>query len=337
VKHWSPSDLAVLRRLRARFLAGDAAAGDYWDSREDLALYDETFAERIGWKWDAVLRELECRQWRPQSRNMVDFGCGSGVASRRVLEAWPGQFATLTLHDRSLTAMKYAAEQVRNAAGPVQVHTAQAVTSLPYDTVLVVSHVLNELPPETLSRLLHLAGQAREILWVEAGAHAESRRLIAEVREPLLAVGTHHVVAPCTHQAACGMRVEVNAPHWCHSFARVPSEAFQSGRWTEFSRELGIDLRALPYSFLALERVDLAAKTASGCSRIIGRPREYKGYSKILSCQAEGVTEFTLQKRDDPELLKTIQKEDEATIYRWTMEGSKIRKGERMPGSGDGN
>jgi hypothetical protein len=69
---------------------------------------------------------------------------------------------------------------------------------------------------------------------------------------------------------------------------------------------------------------------APGCSRIIGRPRDYKGYSKVLSCQAEGVDEFTLQKRDAPALLREIQKDEEAFLYRWTLDDGKIRSGERL-------
>ncbi|HEY2341731.1 MAG TPA: small ribosomal subunit Rsm22 family protein, partial [Chthoniobacteraceae bacterium] len=148
-------------------------------------------------------------------------------------------------------------------------------------------------------------------------------------REPLL-TDQFEVVAPCTHQASCGMLAVKNARHWCHSFATVPPEAFQSAQWSELSREIGIDLRALPYSFLVLQRRGSAAPMATGFSRIIGRPRDYKGYSKILSCQADGVDEFTLQKRDAPALLREVQKDEESLLYRWALEDGKIRAGERL-------
>ena len=47
---WSELDWPALDRLRDRFLRGSAAAGAYWNTPEDLASYDITFGERIGWK-----------------------------------------------------------------------------------------------------------------------------------------------------------------------------------------------------------------------------------------------------------------------------------------------
>src|SRR4051812_33536871 len=102
------AELQALRELRERFLASRPAEGGYWRSREELALYDRTFAQRIGWKWDAVLRELKARGWQPESRTVLDWGCGSGVAGRRVLAAWPGQFTGLALHDVSALAVEFA-------------------------------------------------------------------------------------------------------------------------------------------------------------------------------------------------------------------------------------
>ncbi len=327
MNHWTAPDLALLRRLRERFLAGSPGAGDYWKTSDELALYDTTFAERIGWKWDAVLRELAARAWQPRSRHLFDWGCGSGVASRRLLAAWPGRFETLTLHDRSPLALRFASERARAAAPGVALRTGLPAT-LPPDTLVVVSHVLNELAAAELHRLLPLLRQAREIIWVEAGTHADSRRLIAEVREPLL--GEFTAVAPCTHAARCGMLAPANAPHWCHHFATAPAEIFQDGRWAEFGRELGIDLRALPYAFLVLARPADATPGPEEFSRMIGRPREYKGYSKILSCQAAGVGELMLQKRDAPALRRTLGETPEAPVFRWTLSDGKIVAGERM-------
>ena len=78
---WSDLDWSTLDRLREGFLSGSAATGVYWKSRDDVATYDRTYGERIGWKWDQVLRELRLRSWRPASRNIVDWGCGSGIAA----------------------------------------------------------------------------------------------------------------------------------------------------------------------------------------------------------------------------------------------------------------
>mgnify|MGYP006299798951 CR=1 FL=1 len=99
---WSASELRILTRLREGFLSGSAGVADYWQGREELALYHRTFAQRIGWKWDAVLGELHLRAWRPKTRHLVDWGCGSGVAACRVLREWEGGFERVTLVDLSL-------------------------------------------------------------------------------------------------------------------------------------------------------------------------------------------------------------------------------------------
>jgi ribosomal protein RSM22 (predicted rRNA methylase) len=322
IKYFTPRELATLRQIRDRFLAGTAGAADYWQSPEHLQLYDTTFAERIGWKWDAVLDELRIRGWQPRSTRVLDWGCGTGVAHRRVLARWP-QLAALSLHDRSPQARMFAAERAgREFPGVSVTSGAPRVTS---DTLLVISHVISELPPAELDRLLELARGVGEIIWVEAGTHADSRRLI-EVRERLL--GDFVAVAPCTHQARCGMLTEANAPHWCHHFAVPPSAIFQDARWAEFGKEIGIDLRSLPYSFLVMARPAAEPPTPAGCSRIIGEPREAKGYARVLSCQQEGVEEFMLQKRDAPQLFKAAQKGRLAPVWRWALADKKIVGGE---------
>ena len=317
MKHWTASEIVILCGLRERFLSATSDGSDYWQSEDELALYDATFGERIGWKWDAVLAELAARGWWPRSRRVLDWACGSGVAGRRVLAQW-SQLDSLALHDRSPLARWFAAQRARVEHPRVTICETSEVDS---ETLLVLSHVLNELSAAELASLLALGRQAREIIWVEAGTHADSRRLITEVREALLP--EFSVVAPCTHQARCGMLAAENAPHWCHHFAPVPSAIFQDARWAEFARELGIDLRALPYSFLVLERGAPSIQMA-GFSRVIGRPREAKGFTRVLSCQAEGVAEWVLQKRDAPDLFRAFHKGTAEPAYRWRIENGRI-------------
>src|SRR5438128_2670052 len=109
---FTKAELSALAELRARFLDGSNAGGGYWKSEAELALYDASFGERIGWKWDAVLGELKARGWRPTAKHFVDWGCGSGIAGRRVLAAWE-HFESLTLTDVSPLAMRFAAARAR--------------------------------------------------------------------------------------------------------------------------------------------------------------------------------------------------------------------------------
>src|SRR5438477_12286830 len=108
---WADLDWSALDRLRTRFLSGAVNAEPYWMSPADLASYDFTYGERIGWKWDQVLRELRLRRWTPQARTIFDWGCGSGVAARRVISCFgPENFDALTVWDHSPLACDFAAE-----------------------------------------------------------------------------------------------------------------------------------------------------------------------------------------------------------------------------------
>ena len=316
-------ELAALAALRARFLDGTSAGGGYWKNEAELALYDASFGERIGWKWDGVLAELNARGWRPSAKHIVDWGCGSGVAGRRVLAAWE-DFESLTLTDVSPLAMRFAEMRARENFPRLGLRTAAHATAAVAGSLLLVSHVLNETDDAAAHRLIGAARRAAEIIWVEAGTHADSRRLIS-VREELR--GEFDIIAPCTHAARCGMLTAENAAHWCHHFATVPSEASRDARWAQFGRELGIDMRSLPYSFLVLARRGMSAhfeKQTQGCSRIIGRPRDEKGHFNVLSCGEEGVEELMAQKRDVPELSKQLRKGRADAVQRWTREGRRI-------------
>jgi len=335
----------ALQRLRTRFLQFDQRAAepahkknaevpteepptapdrtDYWRSHSELASYDFTFGERIGWKWDTVLAELKLRGWTPPEGTLLDWGCGTGIAGRRVAAAWPHQFQSLLLSDRSHPAQNFAAVQARAALPGLAVHIA-AVDTVP--DVMVLSHVINELTEDALERLLVVVSRAQTVLWVEPGTHDASRKLIS-VRERLLA--RFRVIAPCTHGAACGMLAPGNERHWCHHFARVPGYVHTDPGWGRFAQTLEIDLGSVPFSYLVLDRRPAVANPNSREARVIGVPRYYKGYAKVLSCQADGVNELILQKRDASELLKAMKK-DPGSLYKWEREGEKIRGGERI-------
>jgi hypothetical protein len=344
---WDALDWTALDRLRDAFLSGAAARGDYWTSRDDLASYDFTFAQRIAWKWEAVLAELALRGWTPPRGPLLDWGCGSGVASRCVVRHFGGNTITaLKLFDRSARATAFAAERAREEFTDLRVETeerrpparhehgpgaepprAGSETGAP--GTLVLSHVLNELDAagsKELTREIHHAGA---VLWVEPGTHADSRALGAwreQLRERF------QVIAPCTHQAACGVLAPENERHWCHHFAAPPPGVRGDANWVQFSRRMSIDLRSLPCSFLALERRGLRAPVPGllpdGWSRVLGAPRVYKGFAKVFSCQADGACEFELQKRDAPGVFKAMAKGHSDPIYRWQLAQGRIQQAE---------
>ncbi|MBI2515286.1 MAG: hypothetical protein HYV95_00065 [Opitutae bacterium] len=403
--NWESLDWEVLDRLRETFLTDAKSAGPYWHTLTDLECYDLTYGERIGWKWDAVLRELRQRGWAPPlchrepanggcgnpvsriaspsgeagrlamtgsdtdsppptagdrwsaltptrserievnplhpKSDILDWGCGSGVAGRRVTEFFSAHhFSRLVVHDHSALAMDYAEHTARKQFPGLTVERA-SVRDLRGDApigVLVVSHVLNELDDTARAELGELIARAQTVLWVEPGTHEVSRALVGWRQQWRSAF---EVVAPCTHQAACGLLAPENARHWCHHFASPPPEIFADSNWVRFGQRAGIDLRALPYSFLVLarktgeaadgaHRASLQEETDTGASRILGDPRIYKGYAKIFNCSAAGVEELTLQQRVDRALFKSLKRARGPLLYRWTREGAQITGAEPL-------
>jgi len=328
--NWESLDWEALHRLRETFLSSDKTTGPYWHTITDLECYDFTYGERIGWKWDAVLRELKLRNWTPEAGGtLLDWGCGSGIAGRRVVECFgAANFSRLVVHDHSVLAMDFAEHHGRKAFPSLQVERA-SVRFLRGDEpigLLVVSHVVNELDETARAELAELCARARSVLWVEPGTHEVSRAL-GGWREKLRA--QFQVVAPCPHQSGCGMLAAGNERHWCHFFAAPPAGVYADSGWVKFGQRAGIDLRSLPYSFLALDRRPAAPSEAlakDGLSRIIGEPRHYKGYAKIFNCDAGGVTELMLQKRDAPELFKALKHGSDASLRRWTHENGRITR-----------
>ena len=322
---WQTLDWAALDRLRGIFLAGQPPGAAYWSSSNDLANYDFTYAQRIGWKWDAVLRELKQRGWTPPAGPLLDWGCGSGIAGRRVVEFFGAEsFECLRVFDRSALAMEFAVGAARAAFPRLRVE-AHAGSESGAPGTLVISHVLNELDEAGGRELRRVLDRADAVLWVEPGTAADSRALIA-LREALRE--QFHVIAPCTHQAGCGLLAPENARHWCHHFAAPPPGIMADSDWVRFAQRAGLDLRSLPYSFLVLERMGLRAPVPGllpeGWSRVLGEPRVYKGFARVLSCQADGVRDLELQKRVAPEVHRAFKDGRAPSLWRWKGEGRRI-------------
>lgn len=317
-------DWAVLDRLRRTFLGGAFGRSGYWQGPHDLAQYDATFGERIGWKWDAVLAELAARGWRPPEgvTTLVDWGCGSGVAGRRVAAAFP-QLARAVVSDHSPAAMRFAADRLRAEHPALQaVEVApSALGSVRDGFVLVASHVWNELPTDARDALFGIASRADAVLWVEPGTH-ESGREVQAVRQRLLA--THDVIAPCTHQGACGLLAPGREGDWCHHFASPPPGVFGDGDWARFAERAGIDLRALPYAFLVAERRTPGSppRPDDRWERLLGRPRVFKPEARVHSCGRDGVSEVVVPKRTAPDLYRACKRDAVPVRVRWKRDAA---------------
>lgn len=306
-----------LRALRKRFLEGSAGKQDYWESFRLLEVYDQTFAERIAWKWQYVLSELHRLRWQPPTSAVLDWGCGTGIASRTFLRAFALPDVRLTLYDRSTLAVKFAEQKHREVFPHISL---LPFSDTAFQGVVLLSHIITELSPQDLDALLQRLRAAAAILWVESGEYHTSRKLI-DVREQLRS--DFHIVAPCTHQGRCGLLAEENAPHWCHHFAHVPQAAFTEKRWSEFKARIGIDLSQLPLSYLVLDKraIPLLPRLSS---RLIGGTRLYKGYAAVLACTEQGVAEYHLSQRHFPQVYRQMKKGKADTLVSMQTEQGKV-------------
>ena len=304
-------DWTALDRLRAAFLAGTAGERDYWKGESELASYDATFAQRIGWKWDFVLADLQARGWTPpEGAELIDWGCGTGIAARAFLDVFPRPPGSrVRFIDRSPLAMRFAARRA-NQRFP---HLATieggslAAEAAARPTIILVSHVLTELQPAQTEVLLTELRPASAVLWVEPGTYESSLALIA-ARERLR--DTFHPVAPCPHRERCGILAPGNEPHWCHHFARPPGGVFTDPFWGRFAHLVGIDLRSLPLSYLVLDRLPAPAAFPADSVRLIGRPRLLKPEVRLLACRPDGgVREEALPKRSHPDAFGAARKD----------------------------
>jgi len=320
----SPADWERLRKLRATFLERAEAARpeslpDYWSSTRDLELYEATFGERIAWRWDAVLDELAARAFPAGPAVILDWGCGTGAAARTWLEHFGAEgLERLHLVDRSSLATSFAAERLKPIAGAARIATdAPAACDL-----LLVSHVLDEAGLDGREKLFEMCRRAKRVVWLEPGTQSASRALL-ELRETLRA--DFEVLAPCPHRGACGMQAPGHERDWCHHFATPPRSIFQDAFWGRAARELGIDLRALPYSFLALARAPVSAAPPPDLARVLGRPRIEKGRARIDLCTAGGVeTRQYLERLSKPRFDELSESPERARLYRVDEQDGKI-------------
>ncbi len=322
------ADWNTLERLRTEFLNAKGATGVYWKSSSDLAQYHRFFAARIGWKWDDAIEQAKQAGWQLRSARLFDWGCGSGIATLRLLDAVDSEaLEEVFLWDHSTLACEFARNAIaaRYPNLKVSIANPSSIASLE-DTLFLASHVLNELTLNDRDSLAGFVRSASQIFWVEPGS-SQSSRLLTEQRDRLL--GEFSPVAPCVGSQSCPMHREENARHWCHFFAKPPVEAFTDGDWARFGQIMEIDLRSLPYSFLVLDaKRHEPARSLDGKSRVLGRPRQYKGFSRIFSCDHNGLNDYELQKRDDKTLWKIIKKGKSGTLYEWTETVSgRIRSG----------
>ncbi|MGK0156931.1 MAG: SAM-dependent methyltransferase, partial [Neolewinella sp.] len=302
-------NLTRITRLREMFLEerrGKRALDDYWRDPKDVEAYDAVLAERIGWKWDAALAECLDRGFERADKQVVlDYGCGSGIAVRKFAAHFGA--GEVLLYDRSMHAMNFAAKRIAIDAPKLKARPIPSVNNVSPD-VLLVSHVLGELDDEGNDELRALISRSKRVIIVEPGNRRVSRRL-SKLRDELL--DSFHVQAPCPHQGSCPSLIEHN--DWCHFFATPPPEVFTDGYWARVARELNIDLRALPFAFVALVNKTSAIDVPDfdEDERLLGRADIQKHFAQMRCCTEEGITMVEITKRHHAKLWRSLKKRPE--------------------------
>ncbi|NCN26716.1 methyltransferase [bacterium] len=301
-ENFSKDEWLKLELLRERFLAAQPESHSYWGSLQDLELYDRSFARRISWKIEAVVDELIRLQALPDEFELVDFACGSGAMAETFAKSFSDRIKSITLYDHSSLAMEFSKAKLRRLHPQLSVDSIEKVSSVRPNSFIVASHVVGELSEESLRTFTQLLRGSAGFVLIEAGTPVHSAKLV-QLRETLRRDG-FSISAPCPHQDKCPM---LNSDKdWCHNFAAVPSEVFQTPFWAEFSKRLKIDLRVLPYSYLSMSK---ASSPQPVESRQVGRARVYKGFVRSLWCDQSGqLEELEHSKKANAKLYKSLKK-----------------------------
>lgn len=293
-----------LRELRQIFLGERQEGQDYWDSSETLDCYDQTFAQRIGWKWDFVLSEIKKSGWGPENDSIVcDLACGSGIAGRSFLyEHDHSLIRAIHYSDRSTLAKEYAESRHEESFPSIPV--------TPYfpekDAFYLISHIGTEISESDIEKILTtLKQKAYGFIWVEPGAFGTGR-LLSQVRDKLL--GDFNPWAPCPNSLSCPVLLPGYWEDWCHQFAKPPSNIFQDSFWARFSKELKVDLRSLPVSFLCMDK--RLPENEKGLGRFLGRPKVNKFQVEMQTCFDGHLDQLCIRKRNQPKLYKAFKKGD---------------------------
>lgn len=276
----------ILLELKDTFLSRPNSP--YWKSEQHIELYDAYFAKRISWKWQNIIKELKFIGWKPTTPILYDMGCGTGAATETFLNYF--EMSEIYLWDKSDFALNYSLKKIKNS---------KPLKRVPKDSIVLLSHVINEISKNELEVLFFELEKAQTILWAEPGTFDESHSLI-RAREILKK--NFNVIAPCPKTETCGLLN--HKKDWCHHKVTTPTEVFQDSAWKEFSNKVKIDLRSLNTSYLVLDKT----LKPNFEHRMIGEPRVYTGYLNYLDCSNEGVVEKRILKKEDKNRFKKLSK-----------------------------
>jgi len=162
--------------------------------------------------------------------------------------------------------------------------------------LVTASYVLNEMADsERTNALLKLWNAANMyLLLVEPGTPAAFSQM--EKARSLLLQNGAQIVAPCPHEADCGIK----QGDWCHFSCRV-----QRSRLHRQLKDGDVPYEDEKFTYLFLSKIKSESRQAS--ARILRHPDIGKGQITLDVCGKNGISQIKLRKRDG-DLYKSARK-----------------------------
>lgn len=263
-------------------------------SKPFMAKYEHKLAYlalRMPATYAAVYNCLEKIPFPIQS--LLDVGSGPGTAFLAAQEIFPRlQRVDLVERDQELIQI---GQKLSSKAHYLQQDMHNFVTTNSYD-LITAAYALSELPEEHLTHVVNTLWQAGNcICIVEPGTPYGFKR-IHQIRSQLISLGAH-ILAPCTHEAACPL---AHSDDWCHfavRFSRPQSQRLVKGASLGYEDE--------KYSYLIATKKPYPQAYA----RIIKTPSKHSGHVRLTLCTSHGLENKLISRRDG-ELYKEARKLD---------------------------
>ncbi|HEY2885519.1 MAG TPA: small ribosomal subunit Rsm22 family protein [Rhizomicrobium sp.] len=284
--------VAKASAISAAYRAGGASAPTINDESSVIAYVlsrmPATYAATV-----AVFEAVQEASPEFAPKSLFDAGCGPGTASWAATQSWRG-IAEVTMADSNpafLTVAKSLAADLPARVTCLAAHLGASTS--PRADLVTAAYVLAEIEDaELIVRQLWTA--TREVLvLIEPGTPAGFRRIRA-ARQQLIASGAH-VLAPCTHDAAC----PITGSDWCHFSQRLPRS-----RDHLKVKNASVPFEDERYSYVALTRRSVER---SNRARIIAPPKETKAGVAMPLCTERGLHQAFVSRRQR-DVFATLRK-----------------------------
>jgi ribosomal protein RSM22 (predicted rRNA methylase) len=222
-------------------------------------------------------------------RSLLDVGAGPGTASWAAQDLWPS-IDRATLIDRNsplLAIARRMAAQTPLATDFVLSDLQSALRDVAAADLVIAGYALTEVASNALPAVLEKIWQLAHgwLVIVEPGTPQGFARALA-CRDYLIAAGGH-IVAPCSHAAACPL---LATTRWCHFSKRLPRS-----RAHLFAKEGNLSFEDEKFSYLVAAKDKPVRKPYR---RILATPHVTKGQVSLSLCAPERIEERIIPRRD---------------------------------------